>query len=261
MNIKNICIPNNLDEAYSALIENKRNTVLGGCMFLRMGDKNINTAIDLSNLNLDQIIEKDDTIEIGTYTTFRQIETSDILNKYYGNLLKDSVEHIIGVQFRNNVTVGGTVYSKYGFSDFITALLSLNVYVKLYSKGLVKLEEFLENTPDKDILEKIIIKKEHINAKYISIRNSYSDYPIINVAVSNKDSKFRIVIGSRPSCAKLAIKASKYLSENDLTNENIEKAALIATEELKFGTNMRGSAKYRKEVSKALICKSIKEVL
>lgn len=261
MNIKNICIPNNLDEAYSALIKNKSNTVLGGCMFLRMGNKNINTAIDLSNLNLDQIIEREDTIEIGTYTTFRQIETSDLLNKYYGSLFKDSVEHIIGVQFRNNVTVGGTVYSRYGFSDFITALLSLNVYVKLYNNGLVKLEEFLENTPDKDILEKIIIKKEHIDAKYISIRNSYSDYPIVNVAVSNKDSKFRVVIGSRPNRAKIAIKASKYLSENKLTTENIEKSALLATEELKFGTNMRGSALYRKEVSKALICKAIKEVL
>ena len=58
-------------------------------------------------------------------TSYRSVETCDILKKYFNGVIADSVSSIIGTQFRNTVTVGGSVYGRFGFSDFLTPLLAL----------------------------------------------------------------------------------------------------------------------------------------
>ena len=73
-----------LEEAYSELLKNKKNIILGGTSYLRMGNTSWNTAIDLSNLNLNYILEKDDFISIGAMTNFRALETSSLLKNYFG---------------------------------------------------------------------------------------------------------------------------------------------------------------------------------
>ena len=39
-----------IEEAYNELIKNRRNVILGGTSYLRMGNTNYNTAIDISNV-------------------------------------------------------------------------------------------------------------------------------------------------------------------------------------------------------------------
>ena len=135
--------PSSLEEAYEILMKRKNNIVIGGSAFLRMGEKRIGTGIDLSNLNLNLIEETEDYIEIGAMTTLRDLEVSPILNNYFDKVIPNSVKDIIGVQFRNVATVGGSVFSRYGFSDLIVALLSLDTEVELYKGGKMSLEEFL----------------------------------------------------------------------------------------------------------------------
>ncbi|NMM63792.1 FAD-binding protein [Clostridium sp. P21] len=253
--------PETIDEAYRMLTDKKSNTILGGCAFLRMGAKRIGTAIDLSKLNLNYIKEDNEYIEVGAMTTFRDIETSPLFKEYFNGLLPKSVSNIIGVQFRNVVTVGATVYSKYGFSDLITALLSLDTEVELYKGKRMFLEEFLERPYEKDILTRIFIKKNNRKAVYENLRNAISDYPILNVAVSRLENQWNIVVGARPLNAKIAKAASKELSREDFSTQNIENIASMASEELCFGTNMRGSGEYRKSMCKVLIKRAIMEVL
>lgn len=253
--------PSNLDEAYSILIAKKNNTILGGCAWLRMGNKNINTAIDLTTIDLDFIREKDDFIEIGAMTTLREIETSSVLNRYFNGILPNAVANIIGVQFRNVVTVGGSVFSRFGFSDFITTLLSINAEVELYKQGRMLLKDFLKKPYEKDILIKLIIKKENIKSSYKMIRNSAGDFPLLNVAVSKKDKLWNVVVGARPARAAIAEKASKFLSENNTSEENIKKATIMVIEELSFESNKRASKQYREELSKVLVKRAIEEVL
>lgn len=259
--LQDLVQPETIDSAYDILMQKKSNTVLGGCAFLRMGAKRIGTAIDLSRLNLDYIKEKDDYVEVGAMTTFREFETHPIFKKYFNGVLGKAVENIIGVQFRNIVTVGATVFSKYGFSDFITALLSLDTEVELYHGGRITLEEFLNRPYEKDLLLRIFIKKNARRAAYENLRNSISDYPILNAAVSNLDNNWTIVVGARPGIAAIAKEASLRLSKKVLTEEDIEKAAHIAAEELSFGSNMRGSAQYRKALCKVLVKRAIMGVL
>lgn len=253
--------PQSLDEAYKTLIKHKNNMLLGGCLFLKMSSKMINVAIDLSGLELNYIKNLDDCIEIGSMTNFRDIETSTLLQTPFLNSVPSSVLNIIGVQFRNLATVGASVYSKYGFSDLITALLSLEAEVELFNKGKLTLEDFLKLPYEKDILTKIYIKKKNGKSAFSCFRKSASDFSILNVAASRVDGIWKIAVGARPQRASLAKHAAKYLDNSNLEICDIEKAGEIASKELNFGTNMRGSEEYRRSLCKVLIKRAVLEVL
>lgn len=257
--IKEIYKPTSIEDAYNMLISQRSNTVLGGTLFLRMGNKKINKGIDLSSLNLDYVKEYDEYIEIGAMTTLRELEINDLILKNFKSI-SESAKDIIGVQFRNIATIGATVFSKYGFSDVIVSLLSYDTYVKLFDGGIIKLEEFLQRKYKKDLLTQIYIKKDNTKSKYISMRNENSDYPILNVSVSKQGEQIKICIGARPKRAMIAKNASEFLSSNPKTIENIINASYIASKELEFGSNIRASREYRIEIAKVLVKRAILEV-
>ncbi|KNF08075.1 aerobic-type carbon monoxide dehydrogenase, middle subunit CoxM/CutM [Gottschalkia purinilytica] len=260
--IKEYIVPKSIEEAYEQFSAKKKSTLIGGGAFIRMGSKNIPAAIDLSKAGLDYIKENEDTIEIGAMTTFGDIEHSELLKEHFNGVLPESVKEIVGMQLRNLVTVGGTVYTRYGFSDFLAGLLTLDVQVKLYKQGLIPLDKFLEEgAPERDILECIIIKKENRKAAYKAVRNSMGDYAILNVGASKLDNDYRLVVGARPRRATLAKGAMEYLNKNGATEENIDKACDMASEEIVFGDNARGSKEYRKSVSKVLLKRALMEVV
>ncbi len=254
--IKQHLMAQSIEEGYETLVKNRNNMILGGTGFLRLGNKNINIGIDLSNLELDYIRENEDNIEIGPMTTFRSIETSKLLKENFDGIVAKSVEEIVGIQLRSVITAGATVASKYGFSDFITALLSLDTYIELYKGGVISLEEYLaEEKVPKDILVKIIIKKDGKKATFKTMRNSKSDYAILNCAVSYLDGEYRVAVGARPGRAVVTT-----IKNGQLKNDNLEKTVEKIADEMKFGTNMRASGEYREMIAKVLIRRSIEEL-
>lgn len=255
---KNFFVASTIEEAYDELIKNKKNVLLGGTSYLRMGNTNYNTAIDISNVSeIDKIIEKEDSFEIGAMVSFREIEKNELLFNYFP-VLSHAVEDIVGVQLRNNVRVGATVFTKHGFSDLITALLCLDSYVVLYKGGVLKLEEFLkEKQTRKDILTKIIIKKEKLKSSFQCVRKSKADYSILNLAISkNEKGEVRISVGARPGKAVLAYETMEHISKGF----DKKAASEIIRRELIFDTNMRGSKEYRELLSMALLEKALMEV-
>lgn len=263
--LRDIVQPETLGEAYEILMKQRSNTVLGGCAFLRLGSKRIGIGVDLSKLGLDQITEQDGYIEIGAMTSFRALETHPLLTEAFDGILPKAVGHIIGVQFRNVVTVGGSVFSKYGFSDCITALLALDTEVELYKAGRMSLSDFLDLPLTKDILTHIRIRKENRAASYQNLRVSASDFPVLTAAVSCAGEDWKIVVGARPQRAKLAHEASKQLTLLLAGNPDgpIDLDAITehVVEELSFGSNARGSEAYRRTISKVLVQRAITEVL
>ncbi len=260
LQIENYLHATDLAEAYDSLQSIPGSVVLGGCGYIRLGSRNISTAIDLSKLELNFVRETGSTIEIGAMTTLRTFETNSLLAGYAGGVLRASVENIVGVQLRNCVTVGGTIAGRFPFSDPITALLALDVQLKFYKHRQVSLAEYLESKGYKDILEKIIIPFDSRLAAFASIRKSATDFAVLNCAVSQKDSKYRIVVGSRPGRATEVTAAQEYLAGKDLTKERAEEAGRLAAENLQFGDNPRGSAEYRKAVCPVLIKRALMEV-
>ena len=250
--------PQNFEEALQILKSDQNSVILGGTTFLRLSDRKYSTGIDLSNLGLDFIKEVNDQIEIGAYTSLRKIETDPIINKYFGNLIPKSLENLIGIQFRNNATIGGAIFGRLGFTEIITALLVLDCELEFEENGKVNFNEFISNWNIKrDILKKIIIKKKQGKSSYKMMRNSSADFPILSVAVSNFDT-IKIAVGTRPSIAKLSEKASQLINSD---NNKINEAANFIADEFKFGDDLRAGKEYRKNIAPILVKRALQEVL
>ena len=167
LKIKSYVKVNSIAEAYE-LNQKKTACVLGGMVWLKMGNRNISTAIDLSGLGLEGIQETDDEFVIGCMTSLRALETDKRLNEYTQGAIRESVRHIVGVQFRNCATVGGSIWGRYGFSDVLTMFLGMDTWVELYNAGKIPLTEFVNRKKDNDILVNIIVRKQPLRVCYMS---------------------------------------------------------------------------------------------
>lgn len=260
MIIKEYYKPSSLDEAYK-LVQDKNGVVIGGGAFLHLGRREIDAAVDISLLGLDYIKAGSGRIEIGSMTTLRDIETNNLLKQAFDGILSKTASVVMGVQIRNMATIGGCVCGKYGFSDILTSLLALDAHVKLYKNGIMSPESFMGNKLDGDILTAIVISNDEKRAAYRCLRNTSTDFSILNAAVSKTGNKYRICVGARPFAAELAKGASDFLCGADVNDESIIKAAEITSNELEFGSDIRGSGEYRKKLCKALVSRCILEVV
>ena len=243
-----------LEEAWQ-LNQKRPNRVLGGMIWLKMENINVGTAIDLSGLGLDTIEETDEGFSIGAMVTLRQIELHPGLAAYTDGAVRESVRHIVGVQLRNLATVGGSIYSRFGFSDVLTMFLALNASVELYKGGVVPLAEYAQRPYDRDILVRLIVKKENAEFFYQSVRNSQTDIPVLTCAAARlADGCYRIAIGARP------LKAVLYTAAPE-AGETAEKfAARFAAEvkaDIKTESNLRGGAEYRRHLAGVLTKRAV----
>ena len=244
-----------LAEAYE-LNQQKTNRILGGTMWLRLSAYKINKAIDLTKLGLDKITETDEAFVIGCMTPLRQLELSESLNDYTNGAIRESLKHIVGTQFRNGATIGGSIFGRFGFSDILTCLLVLDCEVELYKAGRISLADFVNMQPDNDVLVNVIIRKTPCQVVYQSLRNSATDFPVVACAVSRSSAgTVRTAIGARPGKAVLTADKQEMVAE--LSAAGIEEYAQSVAAELAFAGNMRGSAEYRRAMTAVLIKRSL----
>lgn len=242
--------PKTLEEAWQ-LNQSRNSRILGGMMWLRLGNGHVNTAIDLCDLGLDTIDETDEAFMIGAMTSLRSLEMHEGLNAYCQNAVRDAVKDIVGVQFRNMATAGGSVWGRFGFSDVLTVLLAMDCYVELYKGGLIPLEQFTQMKADRDLLVRIIIRKTPIRMAYTSMRNQRTDFPVIACAVSCLNGEYRASLGARPNRAMLVHDANALLKEG-ITADSAKAFAAFAAQNVPTGSNVRASAAYRTHLVKVL---------
>ena len=233
-----------LKEAYD-LCQNRSSVVIGGMLWLKMQNRSVDIAIDLCDLGLDKIEDKGDEIHIGAMVTLRQLELDQSLNEYTNHAIYESVKNIVGVQFRNLATIGGSIYGRYGFSDVLTVFMGLDAYVEMYAGGIIPIREFATMPMTKDILVKIIIKKSPVKIVYMSQRNTKTDFPVL--------------IGARPLKA-IAFNDENHILDNGITKETAKEFAENIAKQLVVGSNLRGSKEYRRRISKVLIQRSLFEL-
>lgn len=248
-----------LEQAYE-LAQVNGNIVLGGNLWRRMQNKTYNKAIDLCDLGLDKIEEDDENFYLGAYVTLRALETHVALNSYTNGAVSDAVKSIVGVQFRNMATVGGSVWGRYGFSDVITVLMALNAKVELFNAGIMTLEEFMK-FPRKtaDILVKVIVPKTTERIVYLSQRNTKTDFPVLTCAVAKDDTGFSAVIGARPKPAQ-KIRDEKSILVGEIDQVKVKDFAEYVTSELAFGGNLRAGAEYREIICGVLVKRALEHM-
>lgn len=254
-NFERIARVASLAEAWE-LNQERANVVLGGFMWMKMANRSIGAAIDLSGLGLDTIEETEAEFRIGSMCSLRSLELHAGLDAAFPGFIRSALHHIVGVQFRNGATVGGSVFGRYGFSDVLTALLVLDTQVELYQGGIVPLSDFVGMKPDNDILVRIIIKKDGRRAAYQSQRNTKTDFPVIAAAVAAKDGKVFVAVGARPS------KASLLESDRDLASpEAITEFAGWAAGQFAYGKDMRAGADYRRHLAEVYIRRGLMDIM
>lgn len=247
-----------LEEAWQ-LNQNKRNRILGGMLWLRLGKGTVNTAIDLCDLGLNTIEETEEQFSIGAMATLRDLEIHEGLNIYSNNSVANAVKDIVGVQFRNMATVGGSIWGRFGFSDVLTVFLAMDAYVELYKGGIIPLEQFADMKKDNDILVRLIVKKSPCKVVYTSMRNQRTDFPVLACAVSCVSGEYRVSLGARPSRAKV-YRDEIALLANGINADSAKAFASYAAETAPTEGNVRGSAAYRTHLIKVLVMRSLKEL-
>ena len=246
-----------LEEAWQ-LNQKKPNRVLGGMIWLKMENINVGTAIDLSDLGLDTIEETDEGFSIGAMVTLRQLELHEGLAAYTEGAVRESVRHIVGVQLRNLATVGGSLYSRFGFSDVLTMFLALNASVELYKGGVVPLEEYAVRPYDRDILVRVLVPKENAKFCYQSVRNSQTDIPVLTCAAAKTaEGAYRFAIGARPGKAVLYTMHAEAGETLDLAAARF---AAFVRGSIQTESNIRGSAEYRNHLAGVLVKRAVQKL-
>ena len=232
-----------LEQAYE-LNQKKTNRIIGGMLWMKMSPLNIRTAIDLSGLGLDKIEETPEEFRIGCMVSLRQLELHPGLAAYTQGSMKESVRHIVGVQFRNCATIGGSIWGRFGFSDPLTLFLSLGAEVVLHKAGVVALADFVNMPYDRDILVEVRLPKRGQKAAYVTHRASATDFPVLAVAVCRTADQTVCAVGARPQRAALVVRED---------GEAVQAFADRCADTLTFSSNLRGSAEYRAHLCRVLV--------
>ena len=250
LKIRQYVRPETLEEAYELCLK-KNNRIIGGMLWLKMQDLSVNTAIDLQDLNLDTIEENEYEYSIGCMVSLRQLELHEGLNALTQGALSQSLTHIVGVQFRNLATIGGSIWGRFGFSDVLTLFMAIDAKVELYERGIMSIEEFADMPRTvRDLLIRIIVPKVRRTTVYRSQRNASTDFPVLACAVSKTADTVCCSVGARPG---------KAIIVRELPDDPAE-AAEYAVSRLSFGTNLRGSREYRMQICKVLVRRAMEQL-
>lgn len=225
-------------------------------MWLKMGNHSLGTAIDLCDLGLGKIEETDDEFRIGAMVTLRQLEKHPGLAAYSCGAVEDAFKDIVGVQFRNGATLGGSLWRRMGFSDIVTVFLAMDSFVELHRGGIVSLEEFVRMKYDSDILVRLIVKKRPGAFAYRAVRKQKTDIASLNCAAANLDGEYRVVVGSRPARA-VVLRDEQGILSNGITQESAAAFAEHAACAIGVSGNMWGSAEYRRALVPVLVRRAL----
>ena len=227
----------NAAEAYELLQKNRNNKIVGGGIWMRLGSRRVATAIDLSACGLDQIEETETEFRIGAMCTLRQLERHAELNALVNNVFEFAVHDIVGVQLRNTATVGGSIYGRFGFSDVLSAFLALDSYV--------------------DVIEHVVVVKHDYRASYEAVRKAATDFPSLNVTAAWWDNSWHVTVGARPLRATLLQGEACGLTAEQPSEDEL-RALAASVRALSYGTNLWGSADYRRRISAPLAIQAVR---
>ena len=247
--------PQSLEEAWE-LNQKKRSRIVAGMLWLKMGNHTIGTAIDLCDLDLDQIEETDDEFRIGAMATLRQLEKHEGLATYSCGAVEAAFKDIVGVQFRNGATLGGSLWRRMGFSDVLAVFLAMDSYVELFDGGVVPLEEFARMKYDRDVLVRLIVKKTPGAFAYQAVRKQSTDLPSLNCATACVDGEYRVCVGARPGRAKL-LRDEQGILADGITAQSAAAFVDWASDQLTVSGNMWGSAEYRRAILPVLVRRTL----
>ena len=247
-----------LEDAYQKLQASPKNVIVAGGLWMKKMGQSYDSLIDLSKLGLDKISETKDEVIVGSMVSQRDFEDSKIVSFLFAGAPAFAVREVMGVNFRNLATIGGSIMGRYPFSDVITGLLPYDVELEFYPAQKMSLEEYLNYKGKLNaILVAVHIKKVEGKGFFKKVKTTALDFPIVNIAVAKVNKEYRVVVGARPMVAARSYKAMEYLNNG---GKDFAKAAELAVEELSFMDNKDASKEYRVDLAKVYVRRGLEEV-
>lgn len=276
-------VPNTLEEATKALQEYgaRAKIIAGGTDLIPKMKANVvqpEYLVSLKKLTeLDFITyDEENGLRFGAGTTLRKLEAFPAVREKYP-VLYQGMHSMASTQIRNAGTVVGNICNAVPSADTAPALLVLGACVKIVScrgERLVPVSEFFTGVCRTVVQPEEIVTEVRIPAPGKGYQAEYYKYTIrkaldlamVGVAVNGlvedgicKD--IRIALGAVAVTPRLAVKAQELLAGKQLTEELVEEAARVASQEdCAPITDIRATAAYRREMVRLLTRDGLKKL-
>ena len=267
--------PNTPEETIALLSKYGDDAVLlagGTDLFIKMKQGLITPRVIIRVKQPSFIEEEPDGFYIGAATKLRTIEKSEVMTRKF-RALYEAIRLIGSVQIRYMATLGGNLCNASPAADTAPPLLVMGAKVKILgSEGVrtVTLKDFFLG-PGKSVLGKsemltevhIPTPRPHTGSAFVRLSRASMDIAKISIAVMleldarKKIVAARIALGSVAPTPIMADKSASILINNPLTQDVLNQASQSVAEEIRPITDIRGTAEYRKNVSRVIARDSI----
>ena len=270
--------PESLDDALS--IKRKfgadARVIAGGTdLILRMRDKVFSpkVLIDLRRLSLATISCHAGEMHLGAYLTLSQILASAEIVAVFPALV-EACRPFAGPPIRNLATLGGNIVNASPAADLVPPLIAYDASVALVSSSANRVLPLLEffagpgktvMKPDEILTEiRVPLPPPDTAATFTKLGQRQSmAISIVNLSTrltlneARRVSDVRIVLGSVAPTAMRALAAEAILRGKELSNDQLELAAKVASSEISPISDVRSSKDYRRRMTEVLVRRAL----
>ncbi|QKR00553.1 xanthine dehydrogenase family protein subunit M [Metallosphaera tengchongensis] len=267
-------IPDSLDEANEFLETHEDAKALAGghslIPMLKLRILRPSYLVELKGLNdLHYMRREAGKIHIGALTTHYEILKGNL------PLLSEAASTVADPQVRNMGTIGGVISHLDPAADYPASLIAMDATVKIKgTKGEreVPFKDFAKDMFSPDLAPGELVK-EVITPEFAGYTFSYKklerragDYAIVGVAVLMRREgdvvkDLRIGLTAVNNKAVRALEAEKVLLDREPNEKLIEEAAEKAMGYANPTSDIRGSAEYKKKMTKVMTKRALLEAL
>jgi len=271
--------PTTLEETLELLAEHgdEGKIIAGGQSFVPILNMRMSTPeclIDINHLpDLDYIRVEDGFLKIGALTRQRELETSELVRKHVP-LLAEAVPFIGHTQTRNRGTVGGSLAHADPSAELPLCFLALDAKMKIHGtdgERQADIEDFFitylttELMPDELLTDILIPIGEKKGYAFEEFSRRHGDFAIVAAACLLKtDSQGNILSGNLTlgGIDAIPVKAEEAIDAlvgKPLTEESLEEACQLSTEDADPDDDLHASREYRIHLAKVVANRAIKK--
>lgn len=274
--------PRTLEEAIALLQKHgdEAKILAGGHSLIPMMKLRLASPEHLIDINhipgLAYIKEEDGHLKIGALTKEAELEHNELIQSNYP-IFTDVTKLIADPQVRNMSTVGGNLAHGDAANDHPAVMLALRAELVITGpegKRTVPIDEFFHGfymtalQEDEILTEiRIPIPAQSSGGAYHKLERKVGDYATAGVAV-------QLILDEGQVCQGIGIgltnvnpipmraaRSEEVLRDNKITDELIEKAAQMASEDCNPSADLRGDEAYKRAMIKVLTKRMLRKAL
>jgi CO/xanthine dehydrogenase FAD-binding subunit len=279
-----VLTPRSLDEALDILHQNRNGLriIAGGSdviVQLRDGVLKANELLSILSIKELRFVRKeDDRIRIGALATYSDIVHSQLTRDHAWPLV-EAARQIGAIQLQNTATIGGNLGNASPAADSLPPLYALDAVVVTRSKTEkreIPIEHFFLTYRKTALKPDELIEQVYFNALSAQDRGAYlklglreaNAISIVDVATvlrsGGRNETFadaRVALGAVAPNIRRARECEQALTNKPLNHEILKTAASLAANDANPIDDIRGSARYRKEMVSSLVYEALTQAV